>query len=322
MYMKCLTILFFLLFTQKASAIFCVVDGGTLLDMRVITLDVYADLRMDSTTGRVTTEGYSISCAHNFPVTFPLAYQERTYSTTETLTPGPLIAAFKYGMIFGGSVYPGSLGPGKILLIGDRGAPYYRFPLKMYFDIPINSAGGVRVNPGSLLGTFSFFTFYNFNHPSFRSYRMNARFFARNSLVVNPVVAGDCAINNNAPIEVDFGNVDPDTITADLYFSPSRKVVDVRFVCPSGVSSVGIQLDATPSFDPRGIKTSNPDIAIAMISNGSDAIVSPGLANYLEYSLNRGEMTTSFTYSLIRKPGSIPYPGPFTASGIIRLTLP
>ena len=314
----------FLVFAQSAAAVHCQTDDRVWRDMRVETLIIFAEVRLDAQNGRVTAQSAQpVVCRHNFPVSFPLSYKERITSTAKTFDPGLKFTAFSPVMTVGSFEYPWPLSGGRLLVEGDRTGPNYLFPLGMYFKSTSSAGKYINIGAGDLLGNFTFFKLYNFTDPSYKSFTMNAQIRASNSLDATPPVPADCTINDNRSIDVDFGAVDPESIDTNESVSSAQKTVSVKFVCDQALRAARIKLEATPSlFSAKGFATSKADIAVAMTRKSDSALIFPsaGLTYYVY--LTNGVATEDFTYSLFRKPGTFPSPGAFTGSGTLVVIFP
>ncbi|WP_133143735.1 fimbrial protein [Pseudomonas fragi] len=322
--MRCFAGVFFWLFAQVAFAVHCQTDDRVWRDMRAETLIIYTDVKLDAENSRVTMKSaVPTVCRHNFPVTFPLSYREWIASTSDTFNQAPKFSAFSSGMIVGGNEYPWPLGPGRYLAEGSRSGPNYFFWLGMYLKLSSSPGLNIKIDAGDVIGNFHFFKLYNFTHASYAPFSMYVQIRARNSLDTTPPVQAECAINDNRPVNVDFGSVDPAAIGISASTSLARKTVGVKFVCDRALQSARLKLVATPSiFSAEGFVSGKPDIAIAMIRKSDDAIILPssGLSYYV-YLIN-GETTEEYTFSLFRKRGTFPPAGPFAGSGTLVVEFP
>ena len=229
----------------------------------------------------------------------------------------------EYNHLSGGLVtlahlfYPTPVLAGHILGIQVR-EPYIRVIGGPYIDFPETPGNYINIRSGSLIAVVSIRIRINtfFGNSDFGTF---VNVYARNSLNLSP---STCTINDNNPIEVDFGSVDPMAPGGDSPLgTPYTKSVTLNYSCPDpGIDSpIDIKLVGTASsFNPSTLATSNPNLATAMIRLSS--LVPPGGSFRTSVTNSSGSDTVQFT--LIRKAGSLPAAGSFTGSGTLVMSVP
>ena len=227
-------------------------------------------------------------------------------------------AHFKTGLKLDGSYYTS---PVRSILIGDqllgntlvvsRGNPY------LTVDSPPN--GYIEIPAGAKVLTFRLWIKVFRGAVKIKEVFAQVHVYSRFAINLNP---STCTINNNNPINVDFGSVDPVAIGGDIPAgTPYRQGVTLNYSCPDrGIDSpIDIKLvGAASSFNSSALATTNPNLATGM--HRLSALVPPGGSFRTRITNSSGSDTVLFT--LFRKPGSFPAAGPFTGSATLVLSVP
>lgn len=313
--------LLLLLLLQTSIAAECRVDGGPWTNMRTSPLYAYVDLQLDPAARRVTMSGYSIECRHNFPGFFPEHLAQKFSTLANGYIRGPSVQQYVSGMELFGQYLDWPVSAGRILAVQDGREPVSQVPLKVYFNYPFEANQYIRINAGTLLAAFQLLVSYNFDSPSYPAYSTNSiHLIARNGVDASP---STCAINNNAPMTVDFGPVDPAAIGGNIFNTPFRQAKTLTFSCegPGVNSPVFVRWEAIPSdFERYGIATNNADLSVILFRTESSGVV--GAGREFRTTITNSTGTTGITFALVRRPGSYPAEGPFTASGTLVLSMP
>lgn len=318
--MKCLTGFILLLLMQDVFAAHCRVDGGPWVDMKTSPLDVQVDLRLDKDAGKVTMSGYSVRCMHGFPGWYPDSLKHYFSTTSGGLILGPAVMDYGAGMDILGSYYPWPVSAGRYLALHDRLTPIVDLPVKVYYVIPSAPDKYIKIKPGTFLAVVLLDVTYNFNSPDYPAYRMRINLIARNGVDSSP---STCVINNNLPINIDFGSVNPAAMGTSIFDTPFKKNFRLRYDCvgPSVNSLIAVKWQAIPSaFHPYAITTSKQNVGVQLFRTDSSALVGPG--GEIRDTITNSTGSTDIAFALVKKTGTFPDAGPFTASGTLTLMLP
>ena len=317
--MKYLTGLMLLLLIQIASATECRVNGGNWFDAETRGFNVYVNVKANLSLGKIVLDGYTMDCRHGLPTYWPYNSSQTIVTYPDAVRLLPQYSHLNGGLSTGGGVYhPIPVRAGIVLSV--QGAePQVSVAGRPYLNITTTPGKYIDIKSGTMIAVL---------HLSFRSYSFGSlvkefttlvNVFARNSLNMSP---STCTINNNNPINVDFGSVDPLAVGGDIPAgTPYKRSVVLNYSCPDlGISSpIDIKLAGTASsFNSSALVTTNPNLAAGM--HRLSALVAPGGSFRTSISNSSGSDTVLFT--LFRKPGSLPAAGPFTASATLVMSVP
>lgn len=306
-----------LMLVNVANAIECQVDGLPWTNVENNNLDVnvhfYRTSPAGADGGKVSMIGFSYLCRHAVPGEFLEIWTR--YDGVRLM---PSFAHLKSGLDLRGNYLPSPVN--SILLVRQpltnsrvsiHSVPY------LVVDSPPN--GYVEIPRGSKVFTYALNIQVWRGSVRIKSFQTDINIYARNSLNLNPWT---CTINNNNPVEVDFGSVDPLAVGGDISAgTPYRRSVVLNYSCPeAGIDSpIDIKLLGTASsFNSSALATSNPDLAAGLTRLSS--LVAPGSSFRTSITNSSGRDTVLFT--LFRKTGSLPAAGPFTASGTLVMSVP
>ena len=141
---------------------------------------------------------------------------------------------------------------------------------------------------------------------------------AANNFSISP---STCTINNNNPIEVNFGNVHQREIGTDPLTTPIRSNRRLSYSCPNGgiTTPITITYKGTPSsFDTRLLVMTNPDVGTALVRAGSAVQVNGSFLTQITNSVGGDDVT----FSLVRRANALPAAGPITGSGVLVMGVP
>lgn len=300
-----------------AAQVECQLNGSVWYDVQTHGFTAYVEVAANKSINKVLLNQYVLNCRQTWPDTISPVLTVTTASDAVRFHP-------QYSHLRGGlvtstnSYYPTPVQSG-VLLGKHVAGPYVRVISGVYLDIVTTPGKYIEIKDKSLIATVNlemrlssvifpaqlFTTFINIH--------------ADNKLNLSP---STCTINNNNPINIDFGSIDPLAISGDIpEGTPYRRTVVLDYSCPdAGINSpIDIKFLGTPStFNPRALATSNPDLATAMIHFSS--LVPPGGSFRTNITNSSGRNTMLFT--LFRRTGSVPKAGPFDASATLVLSAP
>ena len=314
--MKHLIGLMILMLAHVASAAECRVNGGAWLNADTYGFNVYVDVTANTSLGKIVLDGYTMDCRHGMPSSLSPYQHVVTYPGAVRLSPS--YSSLEGGLSVSGSAYYPIPVRGGILLSVQRNESYVSVPGRPYLNITTTPGSYINIRSGTLIATITLtirpFTFWGAE----REFSTFVNVYARNSLNLSP---STCTINNNNPLDVDFGSVDPVAVGETPHSSPNLKIVTLNYTCPDpGIySPINVTFRGTASsFNSSALATSNANLATALLR--SNVVVPTGGSFRGTISNSSGRDTVVF--SLIRKPDSFPAAGPFTGSATLVMSVP
>lgn len=312
--MRCLIGMMLLMLVNVASAVNCRTYSSAWTNIEV------NDLRIDAlfSSGGIAAEGGRIVPSLGIACQQLGGDKVEIWTAYDPVVLAPRFAHFKTGLKLNGSYYSS---PVYSMLIGDqplantlvvsRGSPY------IVVDSPPN--GYIEIPAGAKVFTFGMWIKVFRGSVKIKEVFARVHVYSIFAINLNP---STCTINNNNPINVDFGSVDPVAIGGDIPAgTPYRRSVALNYSCPDlGINSpIDIKLVGTASsFNSSALATTNPDLAVGM--HRLSALVPPGGSFRTRITNSSGSDTVLFT--LFRKPGSFPAAGPFTGSATLVMSVP
>ena len=184
-----------------------------------------------------------------------------------------------------------------------------------YILIRNNPTNPIDVRVGDVLGRLNLDQTNNYNSGSSA---LALTYIAANNFSISP---STCTINNNNPIEINFGNVHQRAIGADPLTTTIRSDRRLTYSCPDGgiTTPITISYKGSPSsFDTRLLMMSNPDVGTALIRAGSAVPVNGSFLTHITNSVGGDDVT----FSLVRRAGSLPAAGATSGSGVLVMGVP
>ena len=316
--MRYLTGLLFLLLMQTVSATECRLNGGAWVDPQVKGFNTYVDLVPNLAAGKVFLDGYTLECRHGLPSPVNPSEQILTDPNAVVLYSQPGYFP-EGGLDVTGTYYPTPVRAG-ILLSIQRNEPLMSVLGRPYLNIVRAPGQYIKIPTGALIATVNLRVRTYVGSSLVKHFSTFLNVYASNSLNLNP---STCTINNNAPIDVDFGSVDSLAVGGSPTSAPNSKTFVLRYSCPdAGISSpIDITLKgATSSFNSSGLAMSNPDLTTVVYRTSTFVVVPPG--GSFRGAITNSSGRDSVTFALIRKPGSLPAAGPFTGSATLVMSVP
>ncbi|WP_371923431.1 fimbrial protein [Pseudomonas gelidaquae] len=193
----------------------------------------------------------------------------------------------------------------RVVTIPNNGAAY---PINItpYILMRNNPSTPIDVRIGDTLGLLRLTATNNYNGASAD---LTVTYTAANNFTVSP---STCTINNNNPIEINFGDVHQRAIGSDPLTTSIRSDRRLTYACPDGgiTTPITITYKGTPSsFDNRLLRMTNADVGTAMVRGGSAVQVGGSFLTRITNSVGGDDVT----FSLVRRAGSLPTPGAISA---------
>ena len=156
------------------------------------------------------------------------------------------------------------------------------------------------------------------NNGNTGSSQLIVTYLAANNFTVSP---STCTINNNNPIEINFGEVHQRAIGTDPLTTTIRSDRRLTYTCPDpGITTpITITYKGSPSsFNTRLLMMTNPDLGTALVHGGAAVQVGSSFLTRITNSVGGDDVT----FSLVRRAGSLPITGATSGSGVLVMGVP
>jgi hypothetical protein len=306
--------------STAVSAADCRVNGGGWVHVGAggtLNLQVPVMVQPGSDSSRIFLEGARLECRFTPGQPYPtfVDYWRTAIQAGAPWTPGPKFTSQGTGLRINGA-YLNTPVPYEIQLAvmpnNGVGVPIDVTP---YILIRNNPTNPIDVRVGDNLGVLRLRQTNNYNTASTV---LALTYIAANNFSISP---STCTINNNTPIEIDFGNVHQRAIGTDPLTSSIVSNRRLTYSCPDGGINTPITITykgSPSSFDPRLLTMTNPDVGTALIRAGSAVPVNGAFRTQITNSVGGDDVT----FSLVRRNGALPASGPISGSGVLVMGVP
>jgi minor fimbrial subunit len=304
-----------------ANATDCRVNGGGWIvvgDGGTINLQVPVTVQLGADRTRIMLEGVRLECRFSFfPASQPwyTDYWNTSARVGPAWVPGPKFSGQGTGLRINGS-YHNTPVPNDIRINSMPnhllGVPVDVTP---YILVRNNPTNPIDIRIGDVLGRLNLLQTNNY---SGGSSTLALTYTAANNFSISP---STCTINNNNPIEVNFGTVAQRAIGTDPLTTPITQNRRLTYSCPDGgiTSPITITYKGTPSsFNTRLLRMTNPDVGTAMVRGGNAVQVNGSFLTQITNSVGGDDVT----FSLVRRASSLPAAGSITGSGVLVMGVP
>ena len=300
-----------------AQAVDCRVNGGAWQTGNPnLQVPVTVVLAADRT--RITLEGARLECRFSPGTQSPSSradYWSTGNASGTGWTPGPKFSGERTGLRINGGFYntPVPTGIRAATMPDDLRA--YPIDITPYILMRNDPSNPIDVRIGDLLGVLRMTATNNYNAAGAS---LAVTYTANNNFTVSP---STCTINNNAPIEINFGTVHQRAIGTDPLTSSVVSNRRLNYSCPDGGINTAITITykgTRSGFDTRLLMMSNPDVGTAMVRAGTAVPVN---GSFLTRITNSGG-GDDVTFSLVRRNGSLPTAGAINGSGVLVMGVP
>ncbi len=305
--------------TTPAKAVDCRVNGGawtTVGGGQNINLQVPVNVRLDTNQNRIMLEGARLECRFT-PSRFTPSWEIDYWRTgTTAWTPGPKFTQERTGLRINGTYQNTPVPLGILVATMPDNAIGYPIDVTPYIVMRNNPANPISIRIGDNLGVLRLVQ--TNNSGSGDSTLLSVTYTANNNFTVSP---STCTINNNNPIEVNFGTVAQRAIGTDPLTTPITQNRRLTYSCPGGgiTSPITITYKGTPSsFNTRLLMMTNPDVGTAMVRGGNAIQVNGSFLTQITNSVGGDDVT----FSLVRRANSLPAAGSITGSGVLVMGVP
>ena len=306
--------------TPIARAVDCRVNGGpwTTLITGNINLEVPVNVRLDTAQPYILLEGARLECRYTIGPQTPSWGVDHWATGSNAGTPwepGPKFALEGTGLRVNGTFQNSPVPIGIRVISMPDNAIAYPINVTPYILMRNNPSNPIDIRVGDNLGLLRM---TQTNNEDNRSVSLAVRYIANNNFTVSP---STCTINNNNPIEIDFGNVHQRAIGTDPLSSPISSSRRLTYACPQpGITSpITITYKGTPTaFNDRLLSMSNADVGTAMVRGGSAVRVNGSFLTQITNSSGGDDVT----FTLVRRAGSLPAAGAISGSGVLIMGVP
>ncbi|WP_082642561.1 fimbrial protein [Pseudomonas libanensis] len=307
--------------TTTASAVDCRVNGGgwvTVGGGQDINLQVPVNVVLDTSQNRIFLEGARLECRYTPGPQTPswgIDYWSTGNSAGTPWTPGPKFTSEGTGLRINGTNRNSPIPIGiRVASLPDNRVGY-PIDVTPYILMRNNPGNPIDIRMGDNLGLLRM---TQTNNTGSGSSRLAVTYIANNNFTVSP---STCTINNNNPIEINFGNVHQRAIGTDPLTTSVVSNRRLTYSCPQGGISTPITITykgSRSSFDNRLLLMTNADVGTAMVRAGSAVPVNGSFLTRITNSVGGDDVT----FSLVRRNGSIPAAGPISGSGVLVMGVP
>ncbi|WP_219268637.1 fimbrial protein [Pseudomonas sp. Xaverov 259] len=302
--------------SMTAHAVDCRVNGGPWQNGNPnLQVPVTVTLAADRT--RLMLEGARLECRFTYsggPAWHTDFWTSGSAAGT-AWTPGPKFAGEGTGLringVFRNTPVPSGIG---IANIPNNGV-FYPIDVTPYILLRNYPSNPFDVRIGDNLGLLRLTSSNNYDgtRP-----QLTVTYTAANNFTVSP---STCTINNNNPIEINFGTVHQRAIGTDPLTSTVVSNRRLTYSCPDGGINTPITITykgTRTGFDTRLLMMSNPDVGTAMVRAGTAVPVNGSFLTRITNSVGGDDVT----FSLVRRNGSLPAAGAISGSGVLVMGVP
>lgn len=303
--------------STTARAVDCRVNGGPWQTGNP-NLNVPVTVRLTEDRTRILMEGARLECRFSPGAQSPSWWSDfwETGSTLGTAwVPGPKFSSEGTGLRINGTYSDTPVPSGiRAATMPDNFASY---PIDIipYIRVRNSPTNPIDVRIGDNLGLLRLTSSNNYDasRP-----RLTVTYIAANNFTISP---STCTINNNNPIEINFGTVHQRAIGTDPLTTSIRSNRRLTYSCPDGgiTTPITITYRGSPSsFDTRLLLMTSPDVGTALVRGGTAVQVGGSFLTSINNSVGGDDVT----FSLVRRAGSLPAAGPISGSGVLVMGVP
>jgi len=299
-----------------AQAVDCRVNGGPWQNGDPnLQVPVMVTLSADRT--RLMLEGARLECRFTYSggPAWHADYWVSGNASGTPWTPGPKFSGERTGLRINGSFYNTPVPAGIGIVTVPNNGVFYPINVTPYILLRNYPSNPFDVRIGDNLGLLRLTSSNNYDgtRP-----QLTVTYTAANNFTISP---STCTINNNNPIEINFGEVNQRALGSDPLTTPIRVNRRLTYSCPDGgiTTPITITYKGTPSsFDSRLLRMSNLDVGTALVRAGSAVPVNASFRTQITNSVGGDDVT----FSLARRAGSLPTPGATSGSGVLVMGVP
>jgi type 1 fimbria pilin len=302
--------------TTAAHAVDCRVNGGQWQNGNP-NLQVPVTVTLSADRTRITLEGARLECRFTYSggPGWHTDFWVSGSAAGTAWTPGPKFVNEGTGLRINGAFHNTPVPTGIAIAVIPNNGAFYPINVTPYILLRNYPSNPFDVRIGDNLGLLRLTSSNNYDgtRP-----RLTVTYTAANNFTVSP---STCTINNNAPIEIDFGNVHQRAIGTDPLTSDIVAHRRLTYSCPDGGINTPITITykgSPSSFDARLLMMTHADVGTALVRAGSAVPVNGSFLTRITNSSGGDDVT----FSLVRRTGSLPAAGPISGSGVLVMGVP
>ncbi|KAF2407265.1 fimbrial protein [Pseudomonas antarctica] len=302
--------------STAALAVDCRVNGGPWQNGNP-NLQVPVTVALSADRSRIFLEGARLECRFTYSggPAWHADYWSSGSAAGTAWTPGPKFASESTGLRINGGFYNTPVPTGIGIVTVPNNGVFYPINVTPYILIRNYPANPFDVRIGDNLGLLRLTSSNNYDgtRP-----QLTVTYTAANNFTVSP---STCTINNNNPIEINFGDVHQRAIGTDPLTTSVSTNRRLTYSCPDGGinTPITITYKGTPTaFNNRLLTMSNPDVGTALVRAGSAVQVNGSFRTQITNSTGGDDVT----FSLVRRAGSLPAAGSVSGSGVLVMGVP
>lgn len=301
--------------SSTAWAVDCRVNGGEWA--RVTHLTVPVTVRLDADRVRILMEGARLECrftAGAGPV-WGADYWETGNASGTPWTSGPKFVSERSGLRINGSFLNTPVPAGIRVATMPNNGIGYPIDITPYILVRNSPSNPIDVRAGDTLGLLRLTSSNNYDatRP-----QLTVTYTAANNFTISP---STCTINNNNPIEINFGDVHQRAIGTDPLTSTIRRDRSLTYTCPDPGITTPITITykgIASSFSPHLLTMTNPNVGTALVRGGVAVQVGSSFLSRITNSVGGDDVT----FTLVRRAGTFPTPGATSGSGVLVMGVP
>ncbi len=298
----------------------CRVNGGGwqyVGDGGILNLQVPVTVRVGSDSTRLILEGAWLECRFTPSPAHPtrIDFWGTSAQAGPPWVPGPKFTRQGTGLRINGAFYntpvPFDI---RIATMPNNGGGY-PITIAPYILLRNDPSNPIEVRIGDTLGALNL---QQTNNYSSGSTRLVLTYTAANNFGISP---STCTINNNNPINIDFGPVNQRAIGTDPLTTTIVSNRRLTYSCPQGGINTPITITykgTRTGFDSRLLLMTNADVGTALVRNGAAVPVNGSFLTRITNSSGADDVT----FSLVRRAGSLPSAGAISGSGVLVMGVP
>jgi minor fimbrial subunit len=307
--------------TTTVKAADCRVNGGNWQRVSIggtLNLQVPVNVRLEVNEPRILLSGVRIECRFE-PDSYTPDGRQDYWATGARIgpawSPGPKFVSQTTGLRINGSYWNTPIQAGiRIATMPNNTSP---IPIDVipYILIRNNPTNPIDIRIGDNLGVLRLDQTNNYDSSATS---LQLTYIANNDFTISP---SSCTINNNQPIEINFGNVHQRAIGTDPVSTAVRTDRTLTYRCPDpGITTpITITYKGTPSsFNANALVMSNPNVGTALVRQGTAVRVNGSFLTRITNSSGSDVVT----FALVKQAGSLPVEGPLNGSGVLVMGVP
>ncbi|OIN43959.1 fimbrial protein [Pseudomonas costantinii] len=307
--------------STTARATDCRVNGGPWVFVGAggtLNLQVPVTVQLGSDRTRILLEGVRLECRFSgFGGSQPwyTDYWATSARVGPAWVPGPKFTREGTGLRISGSYYNTPVQNGIRMTTMPNNGVGVAVDVTPYILVRNDPTNPIDIRVGDVLGGLNLDQTNNYNSGSAA---LALTYTAANNFSISP---STCTINNNNPIDINFGNVHQRAIGTDPLTTTIRSDRRLTYSCPDGgiTTPITITYKGSPSpFDTRLLMMSNPDVGTALVRAGAAVQVGGSFLTRITNSVGGDDVT----FALVRRAGSLPAAGAVSGSGVLVMGVP